>query len=58
MQEFWGKADKARGLYEEGQAKHGGTSRFYRSWAQFEKKQGRLEVSLQRLPLCQNSVSA
>lgn len=45
MQDFWGKPDKARALYKEGQAKHGGTSRFYRSWAQSEKKQGHLEVS-------------
>ena len=44
VESFWGRIDRARGLYQEGQAKHGGTSRFYRSWAQLEKKQGQLEV--------------
>lgn len=41
---FWGNADRARGLFQEGHLKHKGTSRFYRAWAQLEKNADQLQV--------------
>ncbi len=50
VEAFWGHEARARAVFQEGHAKRGGSSRFYRGWAQFEKKQAELEVSSQ-LPL-------
>ena len=46
VEAFWGNAEKARQVFQEGVFKVPGTSRFYRGWAQFEKKNGDLEVTV------------
>ena len=45
VEAFWGNETKARQIFQEGSSKLAGNSRFYRGWAQFEKKNGNLEVS-------------
>lgn len=50
VEAFWGHEGRARAVFEEGHAaqglsKQGGRSRFYRGWAQFEKKHADLEVT-------------
>ena len=46
VEAFWGNEAKARQIFEEGSSRPGGTSRFYRGWALFEKKHSELEVGL------------
>lgn len=50
VEAFWGHEGRARAVFEEGHAaqglsKQGARSRFYRGWAQFEKKHADLEVT-------------
>ncbi len=45
VEAFWGHEGRARAVFQEGHSKCGGSSRFYRGWAQFEKKQAELEVT-------------
>lgn len=53
VEAFWGKEARARQLFQEGSSRLEGTSRFYRGYAQFEKKHGDLEV-LPPCVLCQS----
>lgn len=46
VEAFWGNEAKARQIFQEGSSRPGGTSRFYRGWALFEKKHSELEVGL------------
>lgn len=46
VEAFWGNETRARQIFQEGSSRPQGTSRFYRGWAQFEKKHNDLEVSL------------
>ena len=45
VEAFWGNEARARQIFQEGSFRPQGTSRFYRGWAQFEKKHNDLEVS-------------
>ena len=46
VEAFWGHEARARQIFQEGSSRPDGTSRFYRGWAQFEKKHNDLEVSM------------
>jgi len=52
VEAFWGHEGRARAVFQEGHSKCGGSSRFYRGWAQFEKKQAELEVTLNFSTVC------
>eukprot|EP00210_Caulerpa_lentillifera_P004786 g4569.t1 len=42
---FWGNIDKAREVYSSGEKLHSPTSRYYRMWANLEKRQGSRETA-------------
>lgn len=42
---FWGNVDKAREVYASGERCHSPNSRYYRMWANLEKRQGSCQTA-------------